>query len=42
MPKKIKQADNTSARSYFNFAESYWLSAEALREAQVKGAPNRA
>jgi hypothetical protein len=42
MSKRVRQADNTSARSYFNFAESYWLSAKALIEAQIKGAPNRA
>ena len=42
MAKKTKRAGNTSARSYFNFAESYWLSAGVLREAKVKGAPNRA
>lgn len=42
MAKKIKRSDNTSARSYFDFAESYWLSAAGLRELQVKGAPNRA
>ena len=42
MGRMIKRPDKTSARSYFDFAESFWLSASALREVQVKNAPNRA
>lgn len=39
MAKRTKFADDTRAMGFFNFAEAYWLSAKALKDAEVKGTP---